>query len=220
MASASPTGGRAASACVAGDGTGARALAASSGRAAPAWRPGSPHTLTWIDAAGRIVMRDVDSGRAVWRSPGAVGAARELLWSADGGQLLVRGDGWLRRADLATGRVRRVRLPGGQRAVAAAWSPRGRRVAVVVRRGTVSRLLVAGASSRILDRPVFATTGRLAGPAWSPDGRRVLVRWAEADEWLLIPVRGAGRGRITAIAPVARRFGGTPTVRGWCCAPR
>ena len=44
----------------------------------------------------------------------------------------------------------------------------------------------------------------------------MLVRWSEADEWLLLPA--SGRGRITAIAPVARRFGGAPTVRGWCCA--
>jgi len=44
------------------------------------------------------------------------------------------------------------------------------------------------------------------------------VRWSEADEWLLLPVApgGRGRGHIVGIAPVARRFGGPPVVRGWC----
>ena len=37
---------------------------------------------------GRVVVRDVDSGRTIWRSPGGHGAARELLWSADGRRLL------------------------------------------------------------------------------------------------------------------------------------
>jgi hypothetical protein len=83
----------------------------------------------------------------------------------------------------------------------------------------LSRVLVAPASAgRIPDRPIFATTGRLTSPAWSPDGGRVLVRWAEADEWLLLGVvPGPGR-RVVAIAPVARRFGGVPVVRGWCCS--
>ena len=66
-------------------------------------------------------------------------------------------------------------------------------------------------------RPVFETTGRLASPAWSPDGRRVLVRWVEADAWLLLPAAAAGPQAV-AISPVAQRFGGVPVVRGWCCA--
>jgi hypothetical protein len=45
----------------------------------------------------------------------------------------------------------------------------------------------------------------------------VLVRWVEADAWLLLPASTAGPQAV-AISPVARRFGGVPTVRGWCCA--
>lgn len=206
---------------VAGDGNGARPLAARVRPAAPAWRPGRPHSLAWVDAAGHAVVRDVDTGIVVWRSRGPVGRARELLWSADGRLLLIRGaDGRLRMADPGADRVWALRLRPGERAVAAAWAPRGRRVAVVVagREGEVSRVLVGPGGRRAPARQVFATTGRLTSPAWSPDGTRVLVRWAQADEWLLLPAEG--RGRIVAIAPVARRFGGAPTVRGWCCGGR
>jgi len=214
---------------VAGDGTGPRVLAGSVAPAGPAWRPGDPHTLAWVDRAGRVIVRDVDSGALVWRSPSGVGAVRALSWSADGRLALVQSADGLRLADPAANRVERVRLPAGDRAVAAAWAPRGRRLAVVARVGTgdLTRVLVARGGVRIADQPVFATTGRLAAPAWSPDGARVLVRWTDADEWLLIPATprsgpsaAAQSPRIVAIARVARRFGGTPAVRGWCCGSR
>ncbi len=224
---------------VAGDGTAPRLLAASVAPAGPAWQPGAPHTLAWVDPSGRVVVQNVDTGGVVWRSAGAVGSARALSWSADGALLLIQAADGLRLADVRTRTVERVALPSGDRAVAAAWAPAGRRLAVVARGSSsdLTRVLVAPGGTRIADRPVFTTTGRLASPAWSPDGSRVLVRWADADEWLLLsPARAASvRGRagsgfgagaadapaapgIVAISPVAPRFGGTPVVRGWCCA--
>jgi hypothetical protein len=222
---------------VAGDGTAPRVLDASVAPAGPAWQPGTPHTLAWVDTSGRIVVQNVDTGGVVWRSAGAVGAARSLSWSADGALLLIQASDGLRLADVRTRRVSQVQLPAGERAVGAAWAPAGRRLAVVARGASsdLTRVLVAPGGTRIADRPVFTTTGRLASPAWSPDGSRVLVRWADADEWLLLPparvapaAGGAGPGAaagtpasargIVAISAVAPRFGGVPVVRGWCCA--
>jgi len=122
--------------------------------------------------------------------------------------------------DLRANRLRRVRLAPGRRVVAAAWAPHGRRLAVVVRQaGRDLSGVVVGASAHAVARsqPIFQATGRLAAPAWSPDGRRVLVRWADADQWLLLPVAARAALRPVAIGAVTRRFGGTPTVRDWCC---
>jgi Tol biopolymer transport system component len=208
-------------AVVAGDGTGPRVLAARVRPAAPAWRPGEPHTLAWVGARGRVEVRDVDSGRVVWRSPASVGAVRELLWSADGGRLLARGERRLVVLDVHAGRMSRLDLPPATTVTSAAWAPRGRRLAVALRRGTAGRVAIM-ASAHLPARPTFAAPGTLTSLAWSPDASRLLVRWRESDQWLLLPTGGgrlAGRGaRIPAIGAISRRFGGGPAVQGWCCA--
>jgi dipeptidyl aminopeptidase/acylaminoacyl peptidase len=203
-------------ALVAGDGTGARVLAQPVRPVAPAWRPGAPHTLAWVDASGRVEVRDVDTGVLVWRSAAALGAARALAWSADGHRLLARGGRRLTVLDVAGNRTWRVRLPAGASVSAVAWAPRGDRMALAVRTRGATAILVT-TSARVPRRAVFATTGTLRSLAWSPNGRRLLVRRAEADQWLLLSPTTAD-APITAIADISRRFGSAPTVQGWCCS--
>jgi Tol biopolymer transport system component len=206
----------AALAVVAGDGTGARVLAEPVRAVAPAWRPGAPHTLAWVGAGGRVEVRDVDTGALAWRSSASVGAVRALAWSADGHRLLARGARRLVVLDVTGNRVRRVRLPTGAQVSAAAWAPRGDRIALALRTRAVTAILVT-TSARVPRRPVFATTGTLRSLAWSPNGKRLLVRRAEADQWLLLSPTTAN-APITAIAGISRRFGSAPTVQGWCCS--
>ena len=89
-------------------------------------------------------------------------------------------------------------------------------MALAVRTGTVTSILVT-TSARVPRRAVFTTTGTLRSLAWSPNGRRLLVRRAEADQWLLLSPATA-HAPITAIAGISRRFGSAPTVQGWCCS--
>jgi dipeptidyl aminopeptidase/acylaminoacyl peptidase len=203
-------------AVVAGDGTGPRVLAARVRPVAPAWRPGDPHTLAWVGARGRVEVRDVDSGRVVWRSAASVGRVRELLWAADGRRLLARGERRLVVLDVHANGVRRVSLPRATTVSAAAWAPRGRRLALALRTGTASRVVVT-TSATLPRRPTFAAPGTLTSLAWSPDASRLLVRWRESDQWLLLPTARSRPG-ASAIAGISRRFGGAPAVQGWCCA--
>ena len=203
-------------AVVAGDGTGARVLAQPVRPVAPAWRPGAPHTLAWVGTGGRVEVRDVDTGALVWRSSASVGAVRALAWSADGRRLLARGARRVMVFAVNDDRRWRVRLPAGSRVGAAAWAPRGDRIALAVRQGSSTSVYVTP-SALVPRRPVFKIYGTLRSLAWSPNGRRLLVRWSEADQWLLLSPTAAN-ARVTAIAGISRRFGSAPAVQGWCCS--
>jgi Tol biopolymer transport system component len=203
-------------AVIAGDGTGARVFARPIAPVAPAWRPGAPHTLAWVGADGRVEVRDVDTGALMWRSATRVPGARALAWSADGHRLIARGAARVVVFDLEGKRAWRVRLPRGARVSAAAWAPRADRIALTVRVAGATGVYVTR-SGRVPQRPIFTTSGRLRSLAWSPDGRRLLVRWSEADQWLLLSP--AAPRRITAIGAIARRFGPAPAVEGWLRNP-
>lgn len=202
-------------AVVAGDGTNPHALAARVSPVAPAWRPGERHTLAWVTPRGIVDVRDVDTGRVAWRSRASIGAVRELSWSADGRRLLARGPHRLAIADLATSHVHHIPTPPATTITAAAWAPRGQRLAVALREGTDARIAIT-TTPRLPHRATFTTTGTLTSLAWSPDASRLLVRWNDSDLWLLIPPTPTTR--ITAIPGISRRFGGPPSVQGWCCS--
>jgi WD40 repeat protein len=205
----------AALAVVAGDGTGQRVLAEPVRAVTPAWRPGAPHTLAWVGAGGRVEVRDVDTGALVWRSASSVGAVRTLAWSADGRRLLAHGAHSFVVLDVPGTRVSRGNVSAqGARIAAAQWAPSGDRIALALRGPTDTTVLIVRPRHQPRNR-VFTTTGTLSSLAWSPDGRRLLVRWAEADQWLLLTPTDPAR--ITAIGGISRRFGAPPTVQDWCC---
>lgn len=205
------------------------------GAVAPAWVPGGPHLLAYLDAGNEIRLVNVDTGEAVG-SGTALPGTRALAWAPDRSQLLevARGSLWTRR--IAAGKVvpgvdvgsaHRLSVPAAGRFHNAAFSPDGDVVAALRtlpgarRRPPRSELVLldpGGASSRVL----FRGPGRLSGLAWSPDGERLLISWPNADQWLFIPADG--RGRVRAIGgisaefdPGARSGARFPRLDGWCC---
>ena len=77
--------------------------------------------------AGRVEVRDVDTGALVWRSAATVGAASALAWSADGHRLLARGDRRLTVLDV----TRQPRLArAASRAALGSARSRGRPAAI------------------------------------------------------------------------------------------
>ncbi|HEU5141523.1 MAG TPA: hypothetical protein VFU04_00025 [Solirubrobacterales bacterium] len=206
------------------------------GAVAPAWVPGGPHLLAYLDAGNEIRVVDADTGEVVG-SGDALPGTRALAWAPDRSQLLevARGSLWIRR--IAAGKValrvdvgpaQRLSVPAAGRFHDAAFSPDGEAVAALRSlpgaRGRPPRselvlLDLNGGSSRVL----FRGPGRLSGLAWSPDGERLLISWPDADQWLFIPADG--RGRVRAIGGVSAEFspgaapgtGWFPRLDGWCC---
>jgi hypothetical protein len=199
---------------------------------APSWSPDGLPELAYVDARGRLVVSEANSGRrlAVAKAlPGIV----QLEWGPGG--VLVEAS----RSAVAVrpivldklssavriGAPRRVGLPGRSRLTGVAVSPSGRTLAVL------RRLNLATRSRAEVDlvhlrprrtRHLFDTPGRLGEIAWSPDGSRLLITWPEADQWLFVPVHA--RGRLKAVAGISRTFapgsrsgGAFPSVAGWCC---
>jgi hypothetical protein len=194
---------------VAGDGTddvdaGGMPAAA---RVAPAWRPGRGFVLAYADTRGRVTVYDAASGAVRFRTR-PIPAIVSLDWSPRD-RLLVVTAGGVEVYGAQGQRFRRVRLPG---VVAAAFSPDGRRIAIL-RRGEV--FLVD--TSRRTTRRVFAGAGLLDGLSWSPDGRWLLVGWPAADQWVFVRSDGS---RLRAVSNVSEQFRSHsfPRIEGWCCA--
>jgi WD40-like Beta Propeller Repeat len=195
---------------IAGDGTGDHLLATRVAPVAPAWRPGQtlgPFEVAYVTGAGRIVVREADPPEEVlWRTPSLGVRPRELLWSSDGRRLVVVTTSDVRTYAGGGGLVATRRVS----ASAAALSPDGRSLALVVNRDQV---LVNG-------RRLFAGAG-IRGVSWSPDGRWLLIDWPAADQWVF--VRAAGAPRVAAVSRIAQQFssggsvGAFPRLEGWCC---
>jgi hypothetical protein len=196
---------------VAGDGTGdvdALALPAAA-LVAPAWRPGLPHVLAYVDRRGRVFAFDVAAGSDLWHPPVISGRflePRQLQWSGDGQRLLLVARDKLVLFGLQTATPLSVRVVKGIRA--AAFRPRSRELAVL-------RVRAGGSEVLLGRRVVFRGTGEFSGLTWSPDGHWLLVTWPTADQWVF--VRVAGPRRIVAVSGIRRQLGGGATVAGWCC---
>jgi WD40 repeat protein len=201
---------------VAGDGMGDRRLARAVEPVAPAWRPGVPHMLAFVERGGRLVVAEADSRRRLWSR--RLGRLERLEWSSDGRLLLAQGRRFL-RVFSARGQLR-YDLLGRQAApvLDVSFAPGGRGVAFVQQaRGQghvwiIPRLRPDASAAR----RIFVGESPLTDIAWSPDGKWVLAAWAEADQWVFL--RTARVGKIQAVDNVTEQFGGSsPRLAGWCC---
>jgi hypothetical protein len=220
---------------VAGDGTGDAAIARGVEPLPPAWSPQGLALLAYVASGGELRIADSNRGE-VLGSAAALSGIETLEWAVDGSALLEASPAALRLrevtvrkalAGLGIGPPRPVPLPPGATVRAAALSPDGATIAVL--------LLFGGAGERpphsevaLIERPrtslrrLLNVPGPLSDLAWSPDGSRLLVSWRDADQWLFIPTDG--RGRVRAIDGIAAEFApgdpgasSFPQIEGWCC---
>ena len=211
---------------VSGDGTGDRLLVP--GADGPlAWRPGSRHELAY-PLATDLYLREVDTGRVLWRARGvAPRFTRGLSWSSDGRRVAVIADPGIAVVDENGRVVRRLAFPG-RVVVAAAFAPQSHELAVHLRdtsRGYIgwrTTLRVVDVDRPARARSVFSAQGDFGELAWSPDGRWLLVSWRSADQWLFVE---RSTGRVVAVPVISSRFprpdGGRPLLfvsDRWCCA--
>jgi hypothetical protein len=209
---------------VAGDGTSDRLLARSAGPAAPAWWPGTLHLLAFVDGRNRLRIVNTDERRGVFARVPARTPVRQLVWSADGEQLVALTTGDRHPVfDVAAKRVGTIEQRSGERALAAAFAPEGRALAYVAYDPEKDLSSVVLRSPRGQTRTLFSGAGRFDGLSWSPDGRWLLVGWPDADQFLFL--RAPDVRRVLTVSAVAGEFdpGGSglrrfPRIVSWCCA--
>ncbi|MDX6409718.1 MAG: hypothetical protein QOE13_2789 [Gaiellaceae bacterium] len=201
---------------IGGDGRGDRALARNVDRIAPAWRPRT-HVLAYVDHAGRIVVRNADTGSIQWTST-AQQRPMGLEWSNDGQLLLARGSSSITVFNSAgRQRLEPIGPPLAAPIVDASFVPSSHAVAFVQQ--TAGRSIVwyfprlrpdATAARRI-----FAGAGDFDRIVWSPDGRWLLLSWRSADQWLFI--RSAAVRKVIPVSGIEEAFGAEAVPAGWCC---
>jgi hypothetical protein len=192
-----------------GDGGRDHVLARRTAAVTPAWRPGvSRHALAFVDARGRVVLRDADTALTLWRARRR-GGVRELAWSPDGRRLLVVTTTSVHvlaaggRADVV------VPTPAGTRTRRVAWLPGGRRFAVLrsTPRGSevlLARLPRTAGTVGWRERRVLALPSRLTDVLASPDGRWLLLTAPDSGQWLLL--RTTADGGLAVLDDVGRQF--------------
>lgn len=197
---------------IAGDGTGDHELAGNVSAIAPAWRWGHRYELAYVDARGRVVVREADSGLVLWSR--RVADPRLLSWAGDGTRLLVVTTRGALVLDAAGRRLTRFTTPA--RVLDAALSPDGASLAVL----SGSEVTLTSVPPRA-QRPRRLDLGSegLRQMTFSPDGHWLLVTLPSANQWVFI--RTSGRLAITADSRIAEQFGGRPPsfphLDGWCC---
>ena len=181
---------------------------------------GPRYKLTYEDGAGRLVMRDADTGAVSWTARPPVGV-RELAWSAAGTRLLAVGRSRALLYD-ADGRLTAViAAPPEGPILDGALSPDGHALALV-RGGTDNDVVVATLVSRRRPLRRVLSAGGLRQLSWSPDGRWLLVSSAPADQSVLRTRVGQAADR-RGVARIARQFAipsrapAFPHIDGWCC---
>ena len=219
---------------VAGDGSGARTLAAAVQPVAPAWKPvaegaDSPNELAWVDRYGILRAADVDTGAGLGRA-GLGSVPRRLVWA--GGERLIAV--WPNRIELVPleGGGRTLLRTGPGTIAGATYSRASDSLVALVESPShgrvhsqltmVSDVLSGGRAGQTSEpRRLFSGLGRYSDPVLSPDGSRVQLGWPAADQWLFIPTRRGSRSVETFDGIrhqfEAQRSGELPTVSGWCC---
>jgi hypothetical protein len=219
---------------VRGNGRGDRPLVDRIAPVAPAWRPLSEplpagqvaigpgtNVLAYVDRRDRVRVRDINTGRVLWRTNRYAAAIRGLQWSANRRRLLVRTGSFVDFLDAQGRASSRVTWP----TLGASMSPDSKRTAFIRRaKHGRSEVVITGRYGSGPPRRVFSRPGPMMDPTWSPDGKWVLVARRDADQWLFI--RPSRPVRVEAVANISRQFdpGATgqprfPGISGWCrCA--
>ena len=210
---------------VAGDGTGAHVLAAT--RATPpAWWPGSrpgAERLATVDSAARVALRDVDTGRVLWRTATRTGRIVQFAWSTDGRRLFALAADRVIVFDGATGARLAVHRNGIKATNSAIVTRPGHHGYAVVRnRPDASRTTAVGRVTVVTldtdDRrrrdaaSIFITGTPIRAVAWSPRGDWLAADVASVDGWSLLHLMGRGMDRNRTLAA-----GRNAHLAGWCC---
>ncbi len=210
---------------VAGDGSGRHVLAAT--RATPpAWWPGSrpgAERLATVDSAARVALRDVDTGRVLWRTSTRTGRIVQFAWSSDGRRLFALAADRVIVFDGATGARLAVHRNGIKATNSAIATRPGHHGYAVVRgqpgaprtaaRGRVTVVTLDADDRRRRDgASIFITGTAIRAIAWSPRGDWLAADVAGVDGWSLLHLKGRGMDRNRTLAA-----GRDAQLAGWCC---